>query len=132
MKIIMSESDSRTKNVVYKMTMFTGYTKTEYCYIGKTKRELGKRIKEHLSDSAWNTTTNKFIFKNKVNTIKVDILYKSNNGVYSLDQEETKAIYNYIATHGKENNKNNRLINADWKGAKDYTLKELKNLLKIA
>lgn len=126
MKILWdNKEDKKRTNVIYQITLFVGNHNKQYHYIGKTKRELQKRIKEHIYKK--NCTIYNFINTNKVKTIKIDILKQCNyyNKII-LDTFETIEICKYFKKRGTKNNKNNRLINIDLKGLDTYSLKDIK------
>lgn len=127
MQIIYNDVEDATKsNVIYQITFEVGNHHKQYCYIGKTKRELQKRIEEHITR---NHAVKQFIDNNDLEYIKVSVLYEcKDHDRINLDMFETRELCRYFAKHGTMNNKRNHLINRDLKELNTYTLKDIKEL----
>ena len=125
MQYIINEKDKERTNVIYLVTCFVGNHYKEYHYIGLTKRKLEQRFTEHCFK---NTAVSKFIKENNVTAISIEVLRECKYEQL-LDSAETAEMCKYFLKRGTPNNQRNRLINRDFKGLTDYTLKGVKDIL---
>lgn len=124
-KDIIKCKNTKESNVIYKITL-TNNNGDMFHYIGLTSRPLKMRNNEHFYNKK--DIIRQTIDTYNINNIKVDILKKLNDKK-QLNKQETLEIARYIKNYGKDNNKNNHLINIDLKGLEKKTLKEIKQFV---
>lgn len=126
MEIIYKNDDIINKKyVIYLITLRTGSHRYKVHYIGKTKRELHKRMEEHIKNK--HCPVGQCIYENELDKIYVEVLYEcSEDDRINLDMFETRELCRYYSKRGTIKNERNRLINRDLKGLDTYTLKAIK------
>ena len=90
-----------------------------------TKRELQKRISEHLTKKE--SSVFQFLEENKdlIYSIEISVLYEC-EFEQLLDSTESLEIGKYILKNGTKANKRNRLINKNFKGFESLTLENVR------
>lgn len=122
---IFGEDIRYKTNVVYEITLYVGSHEKEYHYIGKTSRQLEKRIKEHINNSK--CPVGQMIRECDVKRMSVVVLYECDYyDRLNLDMYETRELCRYYKERGTIANQRNRLINRDLKGLELYTLADIK------
>lgn len=116
-----NEKDKTKKRVIYKIDILLKPYRKKYSYIGMTKRELKKRVDEHLTD--YRSSVCQFLEENKGNIwgIEIHILHEC-EFEQLLDSAESLEIGKYILKNGTRANKKNKLINKSFKGFDSLTL----------
>lgn len=127
MQIIYKKDEIATKkDVIYEITLKVGKHNKSLHYIGKTKRNLQKRMEEHIKNEK--CPVGKAIRDYGLDKIYVDVLYEcENDDRINLDMYETRELCRYYSKRGTKANQKNHLINRDLKGLDTYTLKDIKN-----
>ena len=115
-----NENRRYENNVIYQITI------GEYVYIGLTSRPLEMRIKEHIYSKS--SPVNKYIKENNITEINVKIITKLPSNK-RLDKKESQAIARYIVYNSKKKSFKN-LLNIDFKGLDNMSIKELKELIR--
>ena len=120
-----NEEDKTKERVIYKVDILMKPYRKKYSYIGMTKRQLQKRINEHLTDQR--SSVYQFLeeHKGQVWGIEVHILYEC-EFEQLLDSNESLEIGKYILKNGTKANQKNRLINKSFKGFDKLSLDQVK------
>lgn len=120
-----NEKDKTKKRVIYKIDILLKPYRKKYSYIGMTKRELKKRVDEHLTD--YRSSVYQFLEENKdlIYSIEISVLYEC-EFEQLLDSTESLEIGKYILKNGTKANKRNRLINKNFKGFESLTLENVR------
>lgn len=120
-----NELDKTKRKVIYKIDILLKPYRKKYSYIGMTKRELQKRVNEHLTKK--DSSVFQFLeeHKEEIFSIEIIVLYEC-EFEQLLDSVESLEIGKYILKNGTKANQRNRLINKNFKGFNSLTLANVK------